>query len=176
MLFRLKSFGLPRSLPAATRSLSSPTQHSVVHQPYFVPRNSNGSLPVYTDIRNGGTRFLLTIRNIDGNITVIGFVRYRSSLRTDQTLWKAFAKEFSDGLFPPGSPEASRLKVSVSRSKHLIIQGGTGRWKHNIIDWLLQKGFWKQLTYVYDSLIAYRRCGALPCPFGVESLSRYRPV
>ncbi|KAJ4467475.1 mitochondrial large subunit ribosomal protein-domain-containing protein [Lentinula edodes] len=122
MLFRLKSFGLPRSLPAATRSLSSPTQQPLVHQPYFVPRNSNGSLPVYTDIRNGGTRLLLTIRNIDGNIT-------------------AFAKELSDGLFPPGSPEASRLKVSVSRSKHLIIQGGTGRWKHNIIDWLLQKGF-----------------------------------
>ncbi|GAW06264.1 54S ribosomal protein mitochondrial [Lentinula edodes] len=70
MLFRLKSFGLPRSLPAATRSLSSPTQ------------------------QNGGTRLLLTIRNIDGNIT-------------------AFAKELSDGLFPPGSPEASRLKMEA---------------------------------------------------------------
>ncbi|KAJ4488447.1 mitochondrial large subunit ribosomal protein-domain-containing protein [Lentinula aciculospora] len=122
MLFRLNYFGLPRSLPAATRSLSSLTQQSVVYHPYSVPRNSNGSLPVYTDIRNGGTRFLLTIRNIDGNIS-------------------ALAKELSDSLFPPGSPEASRLKVSVSRSKHMIIQGGTGRWKHNIVDWLSQKGF-----------------------------------
>ncbi|KAJ3982751.1 mitochondrial large subunit ribosomal protein-domain-containing protein [Lentinula detonsa] len=122
MLFRLRFFGLPRSLPAATRSLSSPTQQAVVHHPYFVPRNSNGSLPVYTDVRNGGTRLLLTVRNIDGNIP-------------------ALAKDLSESLSPSGSPEASRLRFRVQSSKHLIIQGGSGRLKYNIIDWLSQKGF-----------------------------------
>ncbi|KAJ3728745.1 hypothetical protein EV361DRAFT_926803 [Lentinula raphanica] len=122
MLFRSKFFGLPRSLPAATRSLSSPTHQSVVHHKYFVPRNSNGSLPVFTDVRNGGTRLLLTIRNIDGNIPVL-------------------AKDLSDSLSSTGSPEASTLKFRVQNGKHLIIQGGSGRLKHNIIDWLMRKGF-----------------------------------
>ncbi|KIK63633.1 hypothetical protein GYMLUDRAFT_40701 [Collybiopsis luxurians FD-317 M1] len=101
-----------RSLPAAIRS--------PVHYPFFVPRNSNGCLPVYSDIRNGRTRFLLTIRNVNGDAS-------------------ALARELSANLFPPGSPEASRLKISVHRSSHLIIQGG--RWKRNIMDWLVQKGF-----------------------------------
>ncbi|KAG6817092.1 hypothetical protein H0H87_012860 [Tephrocybe sp. NHM501043] len=34
--------------------------------PYFVPRNTRGNLPVYTDVRNGGTRYLVLVRNIDG--------------------------------------------------------------------------------------------------------------
>ncbi|KAE9406786.1 hypothetical protein BT96DRAFT_208680 [Gymnopus androsaceus JB14] len=121
MLFRLKSFGLPRRLPChATRSLSSLTQRTAAHYPYYIPRNSKGSLPVYTDIRNNGTRFLLLVRNIDGDV-------------------QALAQEMSTSLFPSGSPEASKLKISINRSKHLIIQGG--RWKHNVVDWLLQKGF-----------------------------------
>lgn len=46
------------------------TQPTLVHYPYFVPRNTNGSLPVYTDIRNGGTRYMVLIRNIDGDANV----------------------------------------------------------------------------------------------------------
>lgn len=39
---------------------------------YFVPRNTRGNLPVYTDVRNGGTRYLVMIRNVDGNTNVSG--------------------------------------------------------------------------------------------------------
>jgi hypothetical protein len=46
--------------------------------PYFIPRNTRGNLPVYTDIRNGGTRYLVLLRNVDGNINVCYFyVSYR---------------------------------------------------------------------------------------------------
>lgn len=38
--------------------------------PYSVQRNSRGSIPVYTDIRNAGTRYLVLIRNIQGNVNV----------------------------------------------------------------------------------------------------------
>jgi len=38
--------------------------------PYSVQRNSRGSIPVYTDIRNAGTRYLVLIRNIEGNVNV----------------------------------------------------------------------------------------------------------
>lgn len=41
-----------------------------VQYPYFVPRNSLGSLPVYTDIRNGGTRYTVLIKNIQGDLSV----------------------------------------------------------------------------------------------------------
>lgn len=38
--------------------------------PYFVRRNTKGSIPVYTDIRNGGTRYQVLIRNVEGNADV----------------------------------------------------------------------------------------------------------
>ena len=41
-----------------------------VQRAYFVRRNSNGNLPVYTDIRNGGTRYLVLIRNVEGSVDV----------------------------------------------------------------------------------------------------------
>jgi Mitochondrial large subunit ribosomal protein (Img2) len=46
---------------------------SAVHSPYFVPRNTRGNLPVYTDIRNGGTRYLVLVRNVDGDANVCTF-------------------------------------------------------------------------------------------------------
>lgn len=38
--------------------------------PYSVARNSQGSLPVYSDIRNGGSRYLVLVRNVKGNVNV----------------------------------------------------------------------------------------------------------
>ncbi|KAJ8453762.1 hypothetical protein ONZ51_g13415 [Trametes cubensis] len=38
--------------------------------PYRVRRNTRGSIPVYTDIRNGGTRYLVLIRNVEGSVDV----------------------------------------------------------------------------------------------------------
>ena len=53
----------------ASNAASGPAPPS--HRPtYNVPRNSRGTLPVYSDIRNGGTRYLISVRNVDGNIKV----------------------------------------------------------------------------------------------------------
>lgn len=57
---------------------SNPTQqlHSpkLVRYPYYVPRNTRGSLPVYSDIRNNGTRVLVLIRNVEGNVEVSSMI------------------------------------------------------------------------------------------------------
>ncbi|KAG2352558.1 hypothetical protein BDR07DRAFT_1313275, partial [Suillus spraguei] len=33
--------------------------------------NSRGSLPIYTDVRNGGTKYLVTIHNVQGQLNMI---------------------------------------------------------------------------------------------------------
>ncbi|PFH50061.1 hypothetical protein AMATHDRAFT_125960, partial [Amanita thiersii Skay4041] len=91
-----------------------------VQYPYFVPRNTRGNLPVYTDIRNAGSRYITLIRNVDGNAT-------------------SLAKDLAYSLFEPNSPELQRIKVDIVRGKHLVITGGD--WKHQIVDWLKKKGF-----------------------------------
>ena len=50
----------------ATRGLAT----RAVQHTYFVPRNTRGSVPVYTDIRNNGTRYLVEIRNVTGDTSV----------------------------------------------------------------------------------------------------------
>ncbi|EGN96064.1 hypothetical protein SERLA73DRAFT_185583 [Serpula lacrymans var. lacrymans S7.3] len=102
---------------------SSPPPRPTVklcHYPYFVRRNSRASLPVYTDIRNGGTRHLVLIRNVHGNINFLA-----DSLRKS--------------LFKPGSPSASRLKVDVVAQRNIVLTGG--RWKNDVMHWLVAKGF-----------------------------------
>ncbi|EJD05756.1 uncharacterized protein FOMMEDRAFT_166101 [Fomitiporia mediterranea MF3/22] len=98
-------------------TLSSVSSNST---PYFIPRNTLGSLPVYSDIRNGGTRYLVLVKNVRGNI---------NSLRDD----------LASSLFQPGSEQAARLKAEVKRSDTLVVTGG--RWKHDVMDWLRRKGF-----------------------------------
>jgi large subunit ribosomal protein L49 len=67
---------LQSAAAASTRQISPsfPSETSMhatdVRYPYFIRRNSRGSLPVYTDIRNGGTRYLVSIRNVHGQINV----------------------------------------------------------------------------------------------------------
>ncbi|KAI5827945.1 hypothetical protein K523DRAFT_321729 [Schizophyllum commune Tattone D] len=110
----------------AIRSLSSAaaavTQHGqqTVHHPFFVPRNSRGSLPVYSDVRNGGGRYLVLIRNVDGDANALA-----NALRAD--------------LFPKETPEAARLNVEVKHARHLVITGG--RWKQAVTEWLIARGF-----------------------------------
>lgn len=62
----------------SVRYLTQVTTHpsaktNPVSYPYFVPRNTRGNLPVYTDIRNGGTRYIVLVRNVDGNVNVCKF-------------------------------------------------------------------------------------------------------
>ncbi|KAI0063479.1 hypothetical protein BV25DRAFT_435544 [Artomyces pyxidatus] len=108
----------PTIRPCQHRCLS--TSQEAPRLPYFIPRNSRGSLPVYSDIRNGGTRYLISVRNVEGDA-------------------KALADDLTSGLFGPGSAEAQRMKVQVTRSKHLTLSGG--RWKHKVMEWLTAKGF-----------------------------------
>ncbi|KAH9001497.1 hypothetical protein EDB92DRAFT_1827022 [Lactarius akahatsu] len=56
---------LPRFFTSSTVSGPAPLSP---RPPYFVPRNTRGSLPVYSDVRNGGTRYLISVRNVEGNI------------------------------------------------------------------------------------------------------------
>ncbi|KAF8969903.1 mitochondrial large subunit ribosomal protein-domain-containing protein [Flammula alnicola] len=87
---------------------------------YFVPRNTRGNLPIYTDVRNAGGRHLVLIRNIEGSAS-------------------ALARDLSNSLFEQDTEEASRLKVQLNQSKHLVISGG--RWKNDVVEWLKKKGF-----------------------------------
>ncbi|KIM57602.1 hypothetical protein SCLCIDRAFT_1219279 [Scleroderma citrinum Foug A] len=87
---------------------------------FVVPRNSRGSLPVYTDIRNGRTRHLVLIRNVQGQP-------------------QALAHELRSSLFKPDSAEAARLRVRVHAQRHIIVSGG--RWKTDVMAWLAGKGF-----------------------------------
>jgi large subunit ribosomal protein L49 len=49
------------------------------------------------------------------------------------------ARDLANSLFEQNSPEASRMKIDVIRSKNLEITGG--RWKNNVVAWLQEKGF-----------------------------------
>ncbi|KAI0273792.1 hypothetical protein BC834DRAFT_855636 [Gloeopeniophorella convolvens] len=96
---------------AATAATSPPPL------PYFVPRNSRGSLPVYTDVRNGGSQYLISVRNVQGNA-------------------KALADDLLHDLSSPASPA---LKARITRSNHLVLSGiRRGR---PVLDWLARRGF-----------------------------------
>ena len=72
MLFSLVRPALANPLRQA-RLYSQVAQHSTAPTstlPYLVRRNTRGSIPVYTDIRNGGTKYLVLIRNVEGNADV----------------------------------------------------------------------------------------------------------
>ncbi|KAI0312472.1 mitochondrial large subunit ribosomal protein-domain-containing protein [Amylostereum chailletii] len=114
---------LARASPRRAYSLPAAPAPAAPHRlPYFVPRNSRGSLPVYTDVRNGRTRHLISIRNVQGDPN-------------------ALAQDLAHALCGPPSPsqDSPRMKVHVVRSKHLVLSGG--RWKHDILHWLTAKGF-----------------------------------
>ena len=50
---------------------------------YSIQRNSRGSLPVYSDIRNGGTRYQVLVKNIKGDINVCHSFSYVLALLSD---------------------------------------------------------------------------------------------
>jgi large subunit ribosomal protein L49 len=52
---------------AAARTYSTATLPAT---PYIVERTANGSLPVYSDVRNGGTSHTTLVRKIRGDIEV----------------------------------------------------------------------------------------------------------
>lgn len=110
---------------------------AVVKYPFFVPRNSNGNLPVYSDIRNGGTRLLVTIRNVDGNASVC-IVSFPLFPPPCSHAVQDLAKELKESLFEAGSDSARRMKVRTNH-QHVIVQGG--RWSQEVQQWLKANGF-----------------------------------
>lgn len=60
-----------RSLPRLSTLLAhnTPAQQPASF-PYFVARSTRGNLPVYSDIRNAGSRYFILIKNVDGNAKV----------------------------------------------------------------------------------------------------------
>ncbi|OCH87431.1 hypothetical protein OBBRIDRAFT_736206 [Obba rivulosa] len=103
--------------PAPQPGTAAPTP---VRYPYFIPRNTRGSIPVYTDIRNAGSKHQTLIRNVEGNID-------------------ALVADLRKELFEPGTPEADRMKIQTIRSKHVVLSGGL--WKTEVTRWLALKGF-----------------------------------
>ncbi|KAI0282201.1 hypothetical protein BGY98DRAFT_912752 [Russula aff. rugulosa BPL654] len=88
--------------------------------PYLVPRNSRGSLPVYSDVRNAGSRYLISIRNVEGNI-------------------KALADELLRDLSDPKLIGSTFINARITRSNHLVLSGL--RRKQVVLDWLVRHGF-----------------------------------
>ncbi|KIY69774.1 hypothetical protein CYLTODRAFT_452279 [Cylindrobasidium torrendii FP15055 ss-10] len=82
---------------------------------YHVARNSRGSLPVYSDVRNAGSRYLVTIRNVDGTVSDL-------------------VKELQTTLL-----RDTGARVQAVRNRHVVIQGGMC--KNDVVEWLASKGF-----------------------------------
>jgi large subunit ribosomal protein L49 len=83
---------------------------------YHISRTSTSeSLPVYLDIKNGGTRSLTIIRRVEGDA-------------------EALRQEIA-ALFP----ESAKNFVTVNpTNKHIVIKGS---YVNDIKQWLAQKGF-----------------------------------
>ncbi|KAG9318265.1 ribosomal protein L49/IMG2 [Chiua virens] len=100
--------------------MSTLIKHVLSTTPYLVRRNTRGSLPVYSDIRNARTRYTVQIRNVEGNINHL-------------------VHDLRQSLFSKDSPHAQRLAVNVHQQKHIILSGG--RFKRDVMAWLAAKGF-----------------------------------
>ena len=125
---------IPRRFLAsnATSGPASSSQH-----PYLVPRNSRGSLPVYSDVRNGGSRYLISIRNVEGNIKVCDPTpRDRSPLIR---ITKVLADELLRDLSDPKLIGPTHINARITRSNHLVLSGL--RRKQVVLDWLVRHGF-----------------------------------
>ncbi|CDO70774.1 hypothetical protein BN946_scf184798.g89 [Trametes cinnabarina] len=151
-------------------------------RPYHVPRNSRGSIPVYSQIRNH-TKYFILLRDVQGNVEVRISRALRLSSCADlhppsraclpicldtppapltpathiltrppatspaalprhlhpTRLVQALMHDLQTSLFPQGSEEAARLKISLDRRQRIVLSGG--RWKNQVVEWLVQRGF-----------------------------------
>ncbi|KAJ7273220.1 ribosomal protein L49/IMG2 [Mycena rebaudengoi] len=88
---------------------------------YFVARNKNGHLGVYSDVRSNGAQCAILIKNITGSHS-------------------ALAKDLTETLFTRNSPDASRMRVETKSDK-VIINGARTAWTKNVLEWLQERGF-----------------------------------
>jgi large subunit ribosomal protein L49 len=108
----------PSGQPAGA-SFARTTQY-----PYYIPRNSTGSLPVYTDYKNAGARCMVLIRNVEGDVNALVRDVRQHLINSEKTV-----------------SDMSRLEVEVVRSKHLVLHGARPRMKNEVIEWLKSRGF-----------------------------------
>ena len=120
---------------AAAHPQPTPTP-TPVRYPYYVPRNSQGSLPVYSDIRNNGTRILVLIRNVEGNVEVRAVLCSGALISYLHCILQALAKDITQEF--AARPDAQRMKVLV-KPRQLVLQGGY--WKTDVMSWLVERGF-----------------------------------
>jgi hypothetical protein len=59
---------------------------TAIEYPYFVPRNSSGCVPVFSDFKNNKTREITLIRNVEGNVNVSTFYDWEASNLTLRTI------------------------------------------------------------------------------------------
>ncbi|KAK9768678.1 54S ribosomal protein IMG2, mitochondrial [Basidiobolus ranarum] len=94
------------------KSIQYPKQELPADIKYFVRRTAGKSLPVYSDIKNGGTRFLTLIRRAEGDL---------DKLRQD--------------LIQVAPAES----ISINRrTSHIVFKGNYVR---EVRKWLTEKGF-----------------------------------
>ncbi|GAA5991617.1 hypothetical protein JCM10908_005791 [Rhodotorula pacifica] len=61
----------PSQTAAEASSLSATPPTSETAPPYFVPRTAGGELPVYSDVRNGGSRVYTIVRKTRGDLNAL---------------------------------------------------------------------------------------------------------
>ncbi|CBQ68171.1 conserved hypothetical protein [Sporisorium reilianum SRZ2] len=90
---------------AATETSSGPT---AVRYSYFVPRvgKTLSSLPVYTDVRNGGTRTMTELRKIQGSV---------ADLKTDLALFLSETYESESEAHAPFAVNKKPLRPKPGR-------------------------------------------------------------
>ncbi|EST06677.1 Ribosomal protein L49/IMG2 [Kalmanozyma brasiliensis GHG001] len=88
----------------------TPVQYS-----YFVPRvgKTLSSLPVYTDVRNGGTRTMTEVRKIQGSI---------SDLKTDLSLF--LAESYADAEADMFGQEVNKKPLRVKPGRKMLARTG----------------------------------------------------
>lgn len=117
---------------------------TAIQYPYFVPRNSNGAVPVYSDFKNQKSRNLTLIRNIEGNVNVRTTLSWLETRLTTVILIQALKEDLVATLFP-NTPdmrawnEKLRNNIRVHQNRHIVIQGD--RWVNHVHKWLLARGF-----------------------------------
>ncbi|GAA5923924.1 mitochondrial 54S ribosomal protein mL49 IMG2 [Sporobolomyces koalae] len=80
---------------------------------YFVPRSQFGELPVYSDVRNSGTRVLTVVRKVHGDVSELH-------------------KDLSRFLHP------STQLYTKPQTQQVVIRGD---WVREVKEWLASRGF-----------------------------------
>ncbi|GAA6063550.1 hypothetical protein JCM10212_002662 [Sporobolomyces blumeae] len=104
----------PSTSTASEGAAPTPAQgQESIESPYFVPRSQFGELPVYSDIRNGGTRCLTIVRKVHGDIS-------------------ALHRDLASFL------DSSTVSFAKPQSQQIVIKGD---WVREVKEWLAVRGF-----------------------------------